>query len=295
MKCCAFGTVRLDIRIYDELDKLGIHKEVKLDDIAMMLGGSVYYTASVLNEFDCDTVLYTLHIDDDFADFIRLRLSGQNINYIVSKRDSNPTAMTLVFVNGEGEKKMMSYDGKRHDSHILSKLLCDISQYDLFYTSFYEINQENYLQIAQIMELCPQNFLDLTPLLYDVDTEILETILNKTSILSGTAEEYDILTSKLQLMRTSSLMDRFGIKYVFEKRGKEGATLFSMQGNCSYKSTRGTASRDTTGCGDTFNAGVIYGISVELCDEDILKRAVNFATTVALDGFDLKNLRKKNS
>ncbi len=294
MKCCAFGTIRMDIHIFDEFAKFDEYQEIKLDEISMMLGGSVYYTASVLNEFDCDVVMYMLNISDDFSDFVRLRLSRQNINYITSKRDLNKTATTLIFVDDEGGKKMMSYDGRRKDESVLNKLRSDISQYDLFYSSFYEITRDNYIKLADIMDNCNFSFLDLSPLLYSVDIDILETVLPNVNILSGTTDEFAILLSKLNLENIEALREKYNYKYVFEKQGKNGATLYYTDKKISYKPRESKVSRDTTGCGDTFNAGVIRGLIEGFEEEEILERAVEMATTVAYEGFHLENIRQKN-
>ncbi len=176
MKCCTFGTLRMDIHIFDELKQFQRYDEVKLNKISMMLGGSVYYTSSVLNELDCDTVMYMLNINDDFSDFIKLKLSRQNINYISSKKDSNEAATTLIFVDEHGDKKMMSYDGVRQDHHVINKLLSDVTQYDIFYTSFYEINRHNYLKLLEVIEKSTLSFIDLSPLLYSIDVKIVKSV-----------------------------------------------------------------------------------------------------------------------
>ena len=61
IKCCAFGTVRMDIHIYKEYGPIGECEEVKVDEMALKIGGSVYNTVAVLNELKQDVVFYTLN------------------------------------------------------------------------------------------------------------------------------------------------------------------------------------------------------------------------------------------
>ena len=56
MKCCAVGTVRMDIHAYQEIDNLDEHEEIKINKMNMTIGGSVYNTVSVLNDLKQDIV-----------------------------------------------------------------------------------------------------------------------------------------------------------------------------------------------------------------------------------------------
>ena len=153
MRCCAFGTVRMDIHAYHDINDIDGREEIKIDEMSMTVGGSVYNTVSVLNALNLDVTLYMLNTNDDFADFIKIKLNRRNVNYISCKQDQNDTATSLIFVDKTGKKKMISYDGVRQDHFILNKLLRDVDQYDLFYTSFYEVNTNNCSDILNIMSL----------------------------------------------------------------------------------------------------------------------------------------------
>ena len=182
---------------------------------------------------------------------------------------------------------MISYDGKRQDSHILKKLLINIGNYDLFYTSFYEINRENLDIIIEVMHNSCQCFVDLTPLIYEAEASLLDSVLANVQILSGTDEEYNTLLMKLNISSIEELFETYRFLYLFVKQGGKGASLYYPKGviNCSPDDIK--KSRDTTGCGDTFNAGVIYALSQGYNEKDMLKKAVELASIVAYNGFDL--------
>ena len=286
IKCCAFGTVRIHIHVYKEYGQLSSYEETKVDEMALQIGGSVYNTVAVLNALKQDTVFYTLNTADELADFIKARLKKEGIPFIINQNEHSSTAVSIIFVDSLGKKKMVSYDGARKDSHILNKLRQDISNYDLFYTSFYEINKQNIPVLAEIMQKSRQCFIDLSPLIYEVDSDIVNQALSHVQILSGTSDEYDLLLGLMKIGSIEQLIEKYNFKYVFVKKGSKGAALYYNNRIIECKPDGKKASRDTTGCGDTFNAGVIYSLSKNTSEADMLKNAVNFATLVAYQGFN---------
>ena len=286
IKCCAFGTARIDIHVYKEYGQLSSYEETKVDEMALQIGGSVYNTVAVLNALKQDTVFYTLNTADELADFIKARLKKEGIPFIINQNEHSSTAVSIIFVDSLGKKKMVSYDGARKDSHILNKLRQDISNYDLFYTSFYEINKQNIPVLAEIMQKSRQCFIDLSPLIYEVDPDIINQALSHLQILSGTDDEYNLLLGLMKIGSIEKLIEKYNLKYVFVKKGSKGAALYYNNHVIECKPDGKKESRDTTGCGDTFNAGVIYSLSKNTSEADMLKNAVNFATLVAYKGFN---------
>lgn len=286
IKCCAFGTIRIDIHVYKEYGQLSSYEETKVDEMALQVGGSVYNTAAVLNALKQGTVLYTLNTDDELFDFIKARLKKSGIPFIISQNEHSSTAVSIIFVDSLGKKKMVSYDGVRKDFYILERLKKDISDYDLFYTSFYEINRQNISVLAEIMQKSRQCFIDLSPLIYEVDPDIINQALSHLQILSGTDDEYNLLLGLMKIGSIEKLIEKYNLKYVFVKKGSKGAALYYNNHVIECKPDGKKASRDTTGCGDTFNAGVIYSLSKNTSEADMLKNAVNFATLVAYQGFN---------
>lgn len=286
IKCCAFGTVRMDVHIYKEYGQIGEYEEVKVDEMALKIGGSVYNTVAVLNELKQDVVFYTLNVTDDFADFIKLKMLNKSLPFIISRHEQNSTAVSVVFVDEVGKKKMISYDGIRNDSYVLKKLKKDITNFDLFYTSFYEVNSENFTTIIDIMKESKQSFVDLSPLIYEIDKNIVDSVLDAVQIISGTSEEYEMLLNLLQIKTVKELITKYKLKYVFEKRGSKGAALFYDECVIECKPKEHKLSHNTTGCGDTFNAGIIYSLSKKMDEMTILQNAVEYASLVAYEGFN---------
>jgi sugar/nucleoside kinase (ribokinase family) len=284
MKCCAFGTVRIDIHIYQGIGDIEQYEEIKINEMNLAVGGSVYNTVCVLNELRQDIVFYMPNSVDEFADLIKNKMNQRNIHHVTCKEDRNDTAVSLIFIDESGNKKMISYDGIRQDKYVLNRLLKEIEQYDLFYTSFYEINQNNYHDIFHIMSQCERNFVDLCPMIYKVDKDIIDLVLQQSQILSGTEDEYAIILKKLDCNSMDELIEKYRIEQVFVKKGAKGAMVLTQNNKYEHEPRKRKASHDTTGCGDTFNAGIIDSFTKKANNERMLQQAVEMATKVAYAG-----------
>lgn len=286
MRCCAFGTIRMDARIYHQFTGFDIYDEIKVDNMFMTVGGSVYNTVGILTRLKCDVVFYMLNSGDDLTEYVAAKMKNQQIECTTCLRDKNKMAATIVFVGDNGKKKMISYDGERQDKYILQKLYRDIEQYDMFYTSFYEINEENCTDIIRILELAKNSFIDLSPLIYEVPSDIISEVLKRTCILSGTQDEYAILFEKLGVTSIKQLAQEYDISMLGIKKGEDGADLYTGKGIISRCTKIKKPARDTTGCGDTFNAGIIYSLDKGYSNNKMLGIAVDMATSVAYYGID---------
>ncbi len=285
MKCLTFGTVRMDIHIFSPLSAVKGKKEIKTDKMIINAGGSVFNTARVLSAMKRDVEFFMPSTDAAFEDFImsgaeKLGLPCHQI------REENSTAASIIFLDDTGEKNMVSFDGARKDGDILDELSANADGASLFYTSFYEITNENYKKIIEIENKSKCVFLDLCPLIYETDADIVNAVLLKTDILSGTAEEFQILCSKLNAENPQELLKRYGFDFVLIKMGANGAKLLKKDEEITAKPENQFPATDTTGCGDTFNAAVISAFCDKKSDSEMLRYAVACASAVAQNGFD---------
>lgn len=293
MKICAFGTVRMDILTLDRLSLLEHAVEIKVPAMRYQLGGSVYNTVAVLNAMKREAVLYLLSGRDSFSGFIREQIDQRHIPYHINEEDINQTALSFIFLDKKGEKKMLSYDGDRQDTHTLEQLDRDASDFDLFYTSFYEITKSNYKHIVRILENVRIGFVDLTPLLENVPKYVLNAVLERVSILSGTQDEYRTLYKKLGLDNFKAFSARYAVDYNFVKCGKNGAKLIYDGNQYISRPKEVRVSRNTTGCGDTFNAAVIMGLEDGAGPQELLDYAVDLSSFTAYEGFSPEKIAKE--
>ena len=163
----------------------------------------------------------------------------------------------------------------------------------MFYTSFYEITKDNYKRMARILENVRIGFVDLTPLLENVPKYVLHAILKHVSVLSGTQDEFRTLYKKLGLENFKAFSARYAVAYIFIKRGKSGAKLIHGGEQYAAKPKEIRASRNTTGCGDTFNASVIMGLEDGASPQELLDHAVALSSFTAYEGFSPEKIAER--
>lgn len=237
-------------------------------------------------------MLYALNIIDPLSAYLRQGMDKNRINAKFNQKDLNNSAVSLVFLKTDGEKQMISYDGNRCDEYILTQLLSERYMYDIFYTSLYEISKNNINSILEIYTSLKNKqkwgILDLCPLVGNNDGQHLESLLKSVSIISGTSSEFSILQNKLNIESIDEMKNKFKIKYVFEKRGERGATVYFADKIIQSKLRGKGKSCNTTGCGDSFNAGIIMGLMDRKNIMDILQQAIDISEYVAYNGLNFK-------
>ena len=124
-----------------------------------------------------------------------------------------------------------------------------------------------------------------------MDPEVVDKVLSEVNIISGTDDEYDILIKKLEINTYEDLKLKYDFEMMLIKQGDRGATLYDENGQCVYSPKEIKISHDTTGCGDTFNAGIILSMSKDIDSQRMLQKAVEMATQVAYEGFNLEKLK----
>lgn len=290
MKFCSFGTIRVDIHTHANLAELGLHDEIKTDNVTMQIGGSVYNTSAVLAELGQSICMYRLHSNDNLAEYIGFK-SSDKIRFVSSSEDDNQTATSLIFVDQNGEKKMISCDGKRNDNAVLELLNDEIEQYDAFVTSFYEITNENVDLLENIMKRSKMNVVDLSPMIYACGVDLCKRVLAQADILTGTESEFEKLKEIVGFLSIDELQKQYAIERIFKKCGARGAVLYSDGSEIAVEPDKQIHSFDTTGCGDTFTAGVLEAIANGKSSTEALHRGVLLAGAVAEHGLDMKYIQ----
>ena len=292
MNCCTFGSLRMDITIPFNIEKYDIQSEIRITELKKTIGGSVFNTSMFLAMCGCKTTFYTSNQADSLPYVQKLseQYKDLSINFNEGKYSSAP--ISIIFLDDSGEKKMISYDGKRNDLSILIDIKKRIGSFSFFYTSFYEITLENSNRFIDVLKTAYDSsviaFLDLCPLLLPDLFEIYNVILRYVMILSGTKDEYLLLLQILGITTISELQRIYDIKYIFVKKGGQGADLYYNDKVISYTPCIKKDSFNTTGCGDVFNASVIYALSRNLSNESILSQSVENASSIAYNGLPWK-------
>jgi sugar/nucleoside kinase (ribokinase family) len=127
----------------------------------------------------------------------------------------------------------------------------------------------------------------------NINSKIVEDILNSVSILSGNELEYEVLMKQFGVTSEQNLLNIFpNIQMLWVKKGSKGAMVIEKQklnGSEKYYTYDSTIEKivtanNTTGCGDVFNAVVIAGLYNGWLTETILSKAIEESSKIAERG-----------
>lgn len=286
------GTLRSDIYLNYDFAVPMKEMEVKLTNYTRKIGGSVFNTSKFIGNYssNIEVTFCTLNHISLIAELANDSFSG-NINISAIGNPINSYPMSIIGLDNIGEKRMISVETDSPPLYLDS----DNPNYylsDIFYTSFYEINNDN---LESICSLCTAflsrnkyTMIDLCPLIDSLDNDIIVKVLKCISVLSGNEQEYNKLLNKIGISGKKLLFESFpNIKRIFIKRGSEGAEFLSSDGKeyiqRSFISNDFVA-KNTTGCGDVFNGAVIIGLLYRWSPEKILSEAVKESAIIAERG-----------
>lgn len=289
----ALGSLREDITLNYDFSNPMKASEVKVNKAKWSVGGSVHNTCSYLslnsanlNIRMCTSnyVLLLQRVDQD-------AITG-NYRIITTETELLEYPISIIGVQEDGDKQLLSYDPIT-DAGLLLLFEHEVENADFVYTSFYEINENNFLRICEIVQRCRLRgaitMIDLCPLVSMLDEGVLKEVLNNMVIVSGNEQEYKDLIQKLGIADTNDLLRNYpNIEYMFIKRGSQGADCKSRNEteDCSfqYYEINSLETVNTTGCGDVFNAIIIEGCCLGENCQSILHRAVIESGKIAKGG-----------
>lgn len=290
MKVCSFGTTRIDFHIYKPEDIAQNYEELKIDNMDVKVGGSVFNTTTLLKYAHTNVMYYTILGNDELSSITKSALRNFGIQYSCTSNLDSKSPVTFIHIDSTGEKVMYSFDGNYYADDVLDILLKNYAKYDAFFTSCYEINRYNYAKLSKLFKNFHKRgkkiFMDLSPLVYRVPKEIWESLLPFITILTGTRNEFNILINQLDLILEKDLVSKFGIEKLYIKKGSKGCTVVSYDNAEQNFSVVPIKSKNLTGCGDAFNAGVILGELSKLSTDNIVGLASNLAGCVAKIGLE---------
>lgn len=289
----ALGTLREDITLnYDFSHPMKV-PEVKVHKAKWSVGGSVHNTccylslnSTNLNIRMCTSnyVLLLQHVNQDAI--------ADNYRIITTETELREYPISIIGVREDGDKQLLSYDPIM-DTELLFLFEHEANNADFVYTSFYEINENNYLRICKIIRGCHSQgvmtMIDLCPLISSISESTLREVLNNVAIVSGNEHEYKDLIHKLGIADTNDLLRNHpNIEYLFIKRGNQGAEYKSRYEaeDCKVQCLELNNSEilNTTGCGDVFNAVIIEGFCLGENNQSIINRAVIESEKIAKGG-----------
>ncbi len=265
--------------------------EVFVSKLQLMSGGAAANTAAACAKLGLATAFIgKLGYEDTFGAKITSDFKDINvITSLIKYSKERGTGSAYVALNSEGDRRIYAHSGA---ANYLSK--DDIMQEEIMRSKVIFLsslkNLEPFVEAARIareseitvilnpeMLIIDQGFDNIKPLLEKIDIFILSQ-REFTTLLKLQEQELNEDNIKQKV----GTLFQLGIKVLIITMGEKGATLISAQDSELIPPLKVNQVVDTTGAGDAFSAGFIYGFSQELSLEfGDLKNNVKIGNFVA--------------
>ncbi len=235
-----------------------IDGETFIEEFYRSPGGSAANTIAILSQLGISSSFFGVTGNDQDGDLIEgsLRVKGVHVHI---HRLKGPTGRAFIFVDKLGRRSIYVLPG-------VNLLLKDIDYPDsrdfqwVHVTSL--VGEEAFHRQSEWILRLPDNIkVSFSPGMIYVKYGLksLEPLLKKAYILFLNRDELGLLFPSEDLKEAIKKLHNLGPEFVTVTLGSEGA-LLSFSGELYYQKTLSTEVIDTTGAGDAFSAGVLYGL-----------------------------------
>jgi ribokinase len=225
-------------------------------------GGSAANTVVGLARLGCRTGFIGRVAGDKEGKMLieEFRKEGVNMNSItVAKQGRSGTVMG--FVDEKGARALYIDPGVNDEIEFNKTNKKYASQTSLLHlTSF--VGEESFQTQKKIVEALSENVkvsFDPGALYARKGLAALRPLVKKAYVVLPNAGELELLTSKVECQKGAEALLNEGAQIVAVKLGGEGCYIASREESCLVESVK-VKVVDTTGAGDAFNAGFLYGL-----------------------------------
>ncbi len=256
-----FGALNVD-KLFKVNKIAKAEEESFVIDFKEACGGSAANTMVGLARLGCKVGFIGKVADDRegkmlLEDFHREGVDTNGI--IVAKRGRSGTAMGFVDEKGE---RALYVDPGVNDTIEFGEINVKYALKTKFLhlTSF--VGEKSFQTQKKLVEVLPENVkvsLDIGELYARKGLEALKHILNRTFVVMPNARELQILSKKADYRKNAELLLEKGVKIVAVKLGSKGCYVTDGKESHLVKAFK-VKVVDTTGAGDAFCAGFLYGL-----------------------------------
>jgi len=286
-KVCIIGNLNVDLIMgpLNQTPEWG--KERVARYFQLRVSGQVGYAALALSNLGVEVNVIANVGDDYYGRFILQEMKKFNINIEGIKiMKEIPTGITVSLVNEEGERALISYPGSMeyfNEKDIKEKWqLIEECQYVVF-NGYFLLPKLNFdvtsKLLAQIQDSGKTTLLDTG---WDPSDwpgrhiDEIKGLLKYTDIFLPNLDEARIVAGNKGLAEVLDTLVQWGPSMAVIKMGQEGSVAIK-DGKVYRQPSFKVKVTDTTGAGDTFNAGFLYGVM----NGWNLNKTLKFATALA--------------
>ncbi len=256
-----FGALNIDV-LYNVNKITHEDEEAFITDYDIFCGGSAANTVIGLSKLEMNTGFIGKIANDHYGKLLLKNLQKENVDTdgIIIEKEGR-SGNVIGFVDEKGNRALYVDPGVND--------LIDISEINMGYienskvlhlTSFVGNSVDAQESTLDRIEDNITVSLDPGRIYAERGTIFLKNILNRTDIILINEKELNYLTGKKynSLEERAKVLEEYNIDVVVVKRGEKGSYI-KDHGENYYMEPFNVNCKDTTGAGDAFNAGFLYG------------------------------------
>ena len=281
------GNALLDIQAfvdYDFIKKTGFDKGVMtlIDDekgkeileflknykISKIPGGACSNTTSALAKLGGKAIFYGVVSDDEYGKTYIDKITKNGVKSIVKIKDHGISGSSNILTTPDAERTMLTNLGISREYSITDideKLFLDSK---IFHITGYKWDTDIQKEVIEhFLEKAKSNGITISfdiadPFCINRNKEDFKRIIPQyVNILFANKEEASVLSGSNDPAGAGVIIRKMGPKIVLVKVGSEGAYLFYDDKVEKIEPYKAPKVLDSTGCGDSFAGGFLYGYS----------------------------------
>ncbi|MBT7204891.1 MAG: carbohydrate kinase family protein [Deltaproteobacteria bacterium] len=242
-----------------------------VDKLKSSPGGGATNCSLSLAKMGVNVHLFSKIGNDLQGDYLQeeLKVAGVKTKKSLRKTDKKSTSTVIVGVNLDGERSFMSYHGALaefglNDLDLEDLYACDI----LVYPDLFNLPRIDGTPLLNLLENAQQRgiltILDETWGVLGLQRNIFESCLPFVDYLMPSSDDLAYLYPNEQPEDLAKFFLEKGVQNVVLKLGSKGVLVLNNEQSFRLPAiVKASEVSDTTGAGDNFSAGFVYGLSVE--------------------------------
>jgi len=266
----------------------GADQEVELEEFQVFSGGSAANIATGLARLGQEVFFLGAIGDDRYGSMLKEELEDVRCDYLREVPDA-VSGTVMVIVDEQGLRTMYTYPGANVYYDWRQTPLEFLEQLDYLHLSSPAMSSVEQLLSLQLQNKRLKISLDPSKLMTSRGLHSLRPLLTKTEILFLNEAELHDLYPGLDREDALQELHQLGIRHLFIKLGARGAVYSQITNDGQLRLLSHPALKvdaiDSTGAGDAFASGVLYGLSRNWTAEQVLRLGIEMGTrTVAVIG-----------
>lgn len=250
-------------------------------------GGSSANTISALAMLGKKTVFSGVVADDTYGRLYESKVASRGVKTLFTFKDDGLTGSAVILTSEDSERTMLTHlgvcrEGTKDDVDF--EILADSK---IFHCEGYQWDTPNQKEtVVELMKFSNKQGLKVSFDLADpfcIERNVKdfnEIITSYVDILFGNKDEVKILTGESDPVEGGKKLMKMGVEVALVKVGGEGSLLFYKDKIVSIPVYKTDKVLDSTGCGDTYAAGFLYGYSSGKSNESSAKFASYLASKI---------------